>query len=283
MNTVYIIFNKSQLVVFYGLHMAEFCVIMHLNGQMSLFGGSSNMDYVYAVTNGAELSEYQAYARRIHVQLSEYLRFLECTYQVTELPGCIVLTSAEIATKRISSIPLPAYTNEFRTVFCPDITVWKGIYLRQLDCGQMPEIRHYYKTQLTENNVLQILGHEFVHHSNLFIDEAYEQAQWFEEGMCEYISRKYFLTAEEFKAESRINSQLVKAFEDRCGVQSLEDFRAEVYSGNHAGIFFYYWKSFLAIQSIAERFRGDILAVFKEYRRWFHTAPSLPLSHWFSL
>lgn len=53
------------------------------------------------------------------------------------------------------------------------------------------------------HNVLQILGHEMAHHSDLFLDETYETEMWFEEGMAEYISRRYFLTYEEYAAERK--------------------------------------------------------------------------------
>lgn len=238
------------------------------------------MDYVYAVTTAEEFTAYQSYAGNIHSKLRSYLLFLEKEYHVHQLPKCIVFAGAETASHRISTIPLPGYTNEHRTVFCPDASVWKTIYLKQLEGAEPPEIRRYYET-LGENNILQILGHEFVHHSDLSIDEAYEKARWFEEGMCEYISRKYFLTAEEFQEEARINALLVTRFEARHGVQPLENFCAGTYSESLAAIFCFYWKSFLAVNSLVERFDGNVTAVFRAYRQWYDTAAALPLSEWF--
>lgn len=241
------------------------------------------MEFVYAVTCAQHLEAYQAFSERIRDRFGQFLHHLEQTCHVVDLPRCVVFANAKTATQLISNIPLPAYTNEFRTVFCPDIHTWRNIYLRQLDHAECSEIRHYYETKLTENHILQILGHEFVHHSELFIDEAYEKARWFEEGMCEYISRRYFLTAEEFQEEARINAILVRSFEHLHNPQALEDFQAETYNSSYTAIFYFYWKSFLAVNSIIQRFNGDILAVFREYSHWFNTAPSTPLSTWFQL
>lgn len=241
------------------------------------------MKYVYAVSEQSELLQYQAFVAQHERRLHEYLKFLDVAYLVKDLPKAIVWTSEETATALLSNIPLPGYTNEFRTVFCPDIDTWREIYLHQLDDTENKEVRRYYETGLTENHILQILGHEFVHHSDLFIDEAYEKAMWFEEGMCEYISRRYFLTEEQFQTEARINALLVQHFEQRHGPRKLEDFCADTYTGTYAGIFCAYWRSFLAVNSIVQRFGGDVMAVFREYRRWFDTSPSLPLSQWFRL
>lgn len=239
------------------------------------------MEYVYAVTSAQEFSLYQSYARSIDAQLCDYLHFLECTYRVTDLPNCIVFASAETATRRISDIPLPGYTNEYRTVFCPELSVWKDIYLRQLEDGDIPEVRSYYESKLTDNHVLQILGHEFVHHSDLFLDEAYEKARWFEEGMCEYISRLYFLSEAQFREDARINQLLTDHYETLRGVQPLASFCADTYTGSYCDIFYFYWKSFLKTAEIVGYFNGDTLAVFREYRRWYDTGASCSLSEWF--
>ena len=93
----------------------------------------------------------------------------------------------------------------------PDVQVWKQLYLRQPECcgetGDAVRLRQYYNG-LSQRNILQLLGHEMAHHSELFIDEAYEAAIWFEEGMAEYISRKYFLTPQEMRFKNRQTSLL---------------------------------------------------------------------------
>lgn len=228
------------------------------------------MKHIYAVTNADDLQKYQSFVSKIQPRLDRYLDFLKAAYSVTDLPRSVVWTDAVTATTLISDIPLPGYTNEYRTVFCPDPEVWREIYLHQLDGQDNTEIRKYYDTKLTENHVLQILGHEFVHHSELFsdgFDTDYESGIWFEVGMCEYISRRYFLTEEEFNEEAHINELLVGMFRERYGTHSLEQFGLTTYQGDYASIFFEYWRSFLAVKKIVEQHGGDIAAVFREYHR----------------
>lgn len=241
------------------------------------------MKYVYAVTQQSDFFQFQDFASRYNSRLSAYLKYLSREYGVQDLPRAIVWASADTATNLISNIPIPGYTNEFRTVFCPDIGSWRNIYLLQLDETDNVEIRRYYEADLTENHVLQILGHEFVHHSDLFIDEAYERARWFEEGMCEYISRKYFLTDAQFTEAARINRLLVEQFQKKHGKASLENFSADTYWECYAGIFYAYWCSYLAIEQLVDRYKGDIMAVFREYHRWYNSGKAIPLSCWFRI
>lgn len=236
------------------------------------------MKYVFAVDGESERIRYKTFLMQHKQRLDVFLEYLQKTYEVHDLPRCVMFANEEIATQLISDIPIPAYTNDYRTIFCPEMAVWQNLYLRQLRGRDSPEIRRYYETGVTENSVLQILGHEFVHHSDLFIDEAYERARWFEEGMCEYISRKHFLTDTEFAAEARINAALVTRYEEHFGKQALEEFSADTYSGSYEDIFFFYWKSFLAVNRIISEHNGDILGVFRSYSNWFDSDGSLLLT-----
>lgn len=249
---------------------------------MPAAGGQSTVNYLYLCEYPEEIQPYQDFVRRNDTKIHSFLTFLKQQYAVVALPNSVILTSADIATRQISSIPLPGYTNEFRTVFCPEADVWRSFYLQQITEPDDPRIREYYNTRLTEDHVLQILGHEFVHHSDLFIDETWEIARWFEEGMCEYISRTYFLTGAEFEDEARINELLVKRYEERYGIQSPESFCRDTYSGSLEDIFYFYWKSFLVVQSAVQKF-GSVEAVFREYHRWFREEPTTPLSVWFRI
>ena len=162
------------------------------------------MKNLYLVADENKLRDLKEYTQQILPLFEKYLLYLKDNYQVMELPRAIVWTDHETATNVISDIPVPAYTNDYRTVMVPDIEVWKNLYLKQLDeyakTNDTIKLRNYYE-KLSGHNVLQILGHEMAHHSELFIDEAYETEMWFEEGMVEYISRKFFLTEEEYDAE----------------------------------------------------------------------------------
>lgn len=244
------------------------------------------MKHIYAVNNQEELHSLQTIVQNFDPKLSAYFEFLKESFAVTDLPRCILWTDLETATQLISDIPLPAYTNEYRTVFCPDPEVWRSIYLRQLEQTDIPAVREYYRNNLTPNHVMQILGHEFVHHSSLFIDDFdsdHEKGVWFEEGMCEYISRKYFLTEREFQEESKVNTILVDTFQDTYGTHPLEDFGRSTYRNDYASIFFEYWRSFLAVESLVNAHGGDIHAVFCSYHKWQESNSPMTLEQWFGI
>ena len=252
------------------------------------------MKHIYAVETEKELIEYLKYVKSIEPKLNGYIDFLKREYEVVDLPKTIVWTSGEIATNYISNIPIPAYTNEHRVVMTPVLETWREIYLKQLDkLGDSQKIGNdvnaicdYYRDALSENHMLQILGHELAHHSELFLEDFnsdYSDGIWFEEGMVEYISRQYFLTEEEFEAEVRVNRQLVDLLKERYGNHSLEQFGKSTYEGDYASIFFEYWRSFLAVKQIVEDYKGDIKAVFASYHRWNEECNGQTLLEWFDI
>lgn len=193
------------------------------------------MKHLYAVETKEELQKYQEFVHEIEPRLREYIDFLKKEYEVIELPRAIVWASEEIATKIISDIPVPAYTNEFRVVMAPELETWSAIYLKQLDgLEEKKEIQDYYTNSLSQNHVMQILGHELAHHSELFLEDFesyFSDGIWFEEGMVEYISRRYFLSEEEFHAEAKVNQQLVDLLKERYGKHSLEQFLNRIING----------------------------------------------------
>ena len=247
------------------------------------------MEHVFAVKNPEELARYQAFLQDVRPRLEDYIRFLRSEYQVKELPRCIVWSNPDIAVRLVSGIPVPAYTNEFRVMFTPDLDVWRDIYLRQLDglpeSYAVKELREYYDTRLSQNSVLQILGHELAHYSELFLDDfdTYPSpSTWFEEGMVEYISRKWFLTPEEFAAEEDVNRQLTALLADRYGGHPLEDFGSHLRDGDHAGLFFDYWRAYLAVSRVIERL-GGVLEAFDACRRWRDSDSGMSLARWLDL
>lgn len=239
------------------------------------------MEYIYAVETSGQLAQYQCFAESIRPALDEYIAYLQREFQVKNLPKTILWTSRRIATEVLSNIPVPAYTNSHRVVMTCDPEDWESVYLSQLDGLPEPEsapIRHYYRHDLSRNNILQILGHELAHHSEYFLDDAYDSGKgiWFEEGMAEYISRRYFLTEEEFTLEAQINRQLLAL---SAPLPSLVDAFSDQH--NYASIFRAYWQSFLAVNRIVDAFGGDLEAVFASYHRWFETGSEQSLEDWF--
>ena len=249
-----------------------------------------NMRLLFAAEDEREFRAYEAAAQRLQPRLEAYIRFLAEEYEVQELPRAVVWTGREAATELLSAIPVPAYTNEYRIVFCPDPAVWRDIWLRQLeglaDSPAAREIRTYYETAVNDSRLLSILGHELAHHIALFPDfddaGARESGIWFEEGMAEYIGRRYFLTEEAFAAEARIDRLLVELLEPRYGGHPLEDFGASTYEGDYASIFFEYWRSFLAVEELVRR-SGGVREVFRSYRQWSAEGRGRTLEEWFGL
>ncbi len=247
------------------------------------------MQYLYAVESGEELRAYEAAARRFRPRLEACLRCLREEYGARDLPRTILFAGRETATELLSSIPVPAYTNEYRVVFCPDPAVWRDIWLRQLDGlkGEgVSEIRAYYETCVDDSRLLSILGHELAHHSHWFPDfddsTAREAGIWFEEGMVEYIGRRYFLSDRAFAREARINRLLVELLAPRYGGHPLEDFGAKTYKGDYASIFFEYLRSFLAANRLVRRF-GGVREVFRSYQEWAERGRKETLEEWFGI
>ena len=247
------------------------------------------MKHVFAVETVQQLAEYQHFVETIQPRLDTYMKCLRGNYSVTDLPRVILWTDYETATKGISDIPVPAYTNDYRTVMTPDLDMWRKIYLAQLDgCDwadeEMPiveRVRDYYRDELNENHILQILGHELAHHSDYFPDdEERDTGIWFEEGMVEYISRRFFLTKAEFAQEAMINALLVQLLQKRYGARPLDDFGQATYSEDYGGIFFAYWRSFLAVKQLVDTHGGDVHAVFAQYHTWYRTECTETFEQW---
>lgn len=249
------------------------------------------MKHIYAVETKEELQKYQKFVHEAEPRLKEYIDFLKKEYEVIGLPRTIMWASEEIATKLISDIPIPAYTNEFRVVMTPELEAWRTIYLKQLEGLDknkeiVRKICDYYTNSLSQNHVLQILGHELAHHSELFLEDFesyFSDGIWFEEGMVEYISRRYFFSKEEFDAEVQVNQELVDLLKERYGKHSLEQFGEATYEGDYASIFFEYWRSFLAVKQIVEDYNNDIRAVFESYHKWAKNNNGQTLIEWFDV
>ena len=246
------------------------------------------MEHIYAVESTTQLRTYQTFASQIQTALDGFIAYLRSEFQVTELPRAVLWTNEKIATSLISDIPIPAYTNDYRIVMCPDPETWKRIYLKQLEglpADTTGEIEAYYTHSLNQRHILQILGHELAHHSELFIDEAYESGTgiWFEEGMAEYISRRYFLSDNEFREEARLNRSLVTLYERHRATHDLQSFGQDTYRNDYAAIFYEYWRSFLTVEQIVNEYSGDLRAVFDSYHQWYKSGHHQSLSHWFEI
>lgn len=243
------------------------------------------MENLYLVKDENQLVAFRDFVAKNAAKLQDYLVFLKDEFAVYDLPQAIIWSDFDSATQIIREIPVPAYTNDKRMVMTPELPVWKDLYLLQLEnyetSHQTRAIESHYKS-LSGNSLLQIVGHELAHWSEHFLDDfdGYGAYIWFEEGMAEYISRKYFFTDEEFRAEKAYNQSLVKLFQKKHGWHSLNDFGTSTYQGNYASIFYEYWRSFLTVDRLVENL-GSVQAVFNSYHHWENTDKTLPLLDWF--
>src|SRR5574344_1479982 len=107
------------------------------------------MKYIYSVDNIGEFKCYQNFIKEKSKILQDYINYLKSNYKVYELPKYLLLSNIEIATNALSDISIPAYTNDIRIVFTPEIDIWREIYKRQLinygNDEQINEIKTYYK------------------------------------------------------------------------------------------------------------------------------------------
>ncbi len=246
------------------------------------------MEYGYSVKDDKELNKYRRFVERNKTTLDRYIHYICNTYRVEELPKYIVLSNLDMATKVHSDISIPAYTNDIRVVVTPEITVWQSVYLKQLDVyeesGRLEEIRNHYLHNINEHHILQVIGHELAHHSELFFDDFGDDMSdgiWFEEGMVEYISRKFFLTDEEYDKEKEINILLIKLFEETFGMRSIESFGQATYNDSHAAIFYHYWRSFITIDQLVHQY-GSVSSVFETYHKWTKQNNKGSLFNWFT-
>ena len=243
------------------------------------------MENLYLVKDENQLAAFRDFVAKNSAKLQDYVTFLKDEFAVYDLPQAIIWSDFDSATQIIRKIPVPAYTNDRRMVMTPELTIWKDLYLLQLEnyesSHQTRAIEGHYQS-LSENSLLQIVGHELAHWSEHFLDDfdGYGAYIWFEEGMVEYISRKYFFTDEEFRVEKACNQSLVELFQKKYGWHSLNDFGTSTYQGNYASIFYEYWRSFLTVDKLVENL-GSVQAVFDSYHRWANTDKTLPLLDWF--
>ena len=111
----------------------------------------------------------------------------------------------------------------------------------------------------------------------LFLDE-------FEEGMCDYLSRKLTLTEEEFKAISKVESTLMTVFQSEYNHLTLDDFGTQTHQASLSSIMYQYWRSFLTIKYLVEeQFNHDIHQVFTTYHEWDKGGRSIPLTEYFGI
>lgn len=244
------------------------------------------MKQIFAFETKEAYEKYQGITDRFGKYLKEYQFILEKHFELKDLPKGIVWTSEELATNVFATIPIPAYTNKDIIYFSPDLSNWRELFIKQLEGKEDLEIKKFYEN-MSEKQLFTIVGHELTHHSDLFVDEFdddREDSIWFEEGMCDYISRKYILNQEEFDQITTIEMKLISLFKNKYGKHSLDEFGNASYQGSLTSIMYDYWRSFLAVKYLVEeKFNQDIQQVFNEYHNWDNKGRNKPLIAYFQM
>lgn len=227
------------------------------------------MKHIYAFESLAEAKEYETVIQNFKTKLDQFELHLKEHFKLEEPPKGIVWTSGELATETFSEIPIPAYTNKDIVYMSPEKSDWQSLYSNMLIDVFDDEIEDYYKKE-AENLIITIAGHELTHHIELFVDDFddYGEGIWFEEGMCDYISRKFFLSDSEFKALHDIEVKFIDYYMDQFGDESIENFGTATYDGSLHYIMFQYARSFALVTYLVEEKFGDIHAVFEHYEKW---------------
>lgn len=244
------------------------------------------MKQLFAFEQEEDYKKYEGLIERFTKKLAEYQLELVNNYELKDLPKAVVWTSEESATTIFSNLPIPAFTNKDIIYFSPDLLGWRKLFIKQLEGKKNPSIENFY-ANISENHLLAILGHELTHHSDLFVDEFDDEREdgiWFEEGMCEYLSKKFILTDSEFKEITNIELEMVELFKDQYGKRSLEDFGSASYQGSLTSIMYDYWRSFLTVKYLVEeRANYDPKQIFREYHNWHNEGRIKPLIEYFQV
>lgn len=242
------------------------------------------------------IEEYERNIEEIQLlsnKLDTYKSILINQFELQELPKAIVWTSSENATTVFSQVPVPAYTNRETIFMCPSVKEWRSFHLSQLENEELPEnediheVIKYFQS-MTIDHVFCILAHELTHHIELFPDEFEDEridSIWFEEGMCEYLSQKLTLTNEQFVELQAINEKMIELFKPKYGQFPLDQFGSGSYNQESlAAIMLNYWRSAAAIHYLVEDcHKGDVMAVFKQYKEWHEQGRQQLLTQFFGV
>lgn len=233
------------------------------------------MKYAVSVTETAQAKSIETAGKSLLDHLSEYAKSLE---KVTtfEYPRGVVFHDLQSATELYSTIPIPAYTSRDLIHIDPRVETWKAIFLSTATHSTAVE----YYNNLDTTDVAAIIAHELTHHSEFFHDdfEGDRENMWFEEGMCEYLSKKFMLSEAKFQAIQQAEDQLIDDYKKTYGEYTLDQFGESGYRGSQSEAFsaaFYdYWRSSKTVtRLVQEHFCGDVQALIACYEKWEQNEP----------
>lgn len=129
------------------------------------------MDNLYLVKDDSQLATFRDFVVRNTEKLKDYQSFLKNELAVCDLPQAVIWSDFNAATQIIRESAVPTYTNNRRVVMTPDLAVWKELHLYQLmdyECSEQTQAIESHYHSLSENFLLQIVGHELAHWSDIF-------------------------------------------------------------------------------------------------------------------
>ena|SRR5699024_3090400 len=216
--------------------------------------GEINMKNIYAFESNEDYKKFDGIIEKFSMKLANYQAIMVEEFELIDPPKGIVWTTEELATTIFSDVPIPAYTNKDIIYISPDLGTWRKLFIQQLDGRKNPKVEKFYN-DMSENHLFTIVAHELTHHSDLFLDEFDDEridSIWFEEGMCDYLSRKMTLKESDFKEITEVEEELVEMFKEDYGQHSLDEFGSHSYQGSLTSIMFDYWRSYLSVKYLIE-------------------------------
>ncbi|MDQ0221770.1 hypothetical protein [Streptococcus moroccensis] len=241
------------------------------------------MKSIYAYETIEAIQKVKPLTENLLSASTAYKAYLAERFQLFEPAEAVVWTTAESAMTILSQNVVPAYNNGTRIVISPDVREWQSFFLEGFaPYSDMPvEVLNYYKN-LSESHVKQVFFHELTHDCDIFgADYDSERDDlWFEEGMCEYISRYYLLSNDEFLNIKQIEELQVAYFETKLGHFNLESFDQTTYEkGQRAYLMSFYAKAFIEICHLVEAY-GSLSGVLERYQKWWGAKTNQTLYDW---
>ncbi|MGP4075899.1 hypothetical protein [Halobacillus sp. K22] len=245
------------------------------------------MKQIYAFESQEEYMKHQDTIEKFSEKLKTYQQVLEEKYALATLPKGIVWTSENLATTFFSEVPVPAYTEGDVIYISPDLSAWRRLLAEQVEGLNISEVEDFF-AHCSDDCLFTILAQELTHHANLFVEEFDGERKlntWFEEGMCNYLSRKHLLDNSEFKELTNIEVELVEIFKDKYGQHSLDELESNFpQSSSLTHRMFDYWRSYLIVEFLVEvRANNDLDWIFSEYNNWDRAGRTVPLLQYFEM
>ncbi|MFB4212349.1 hypothetical protein ACE1TH_10625 [Shouchella sp. JSM 1781072] len=229
------------------------------------------MRHIIATETADQWKKQMKMKEQLEDEFNLFCEKVNDAFFIVEKPNTIIWTPAKHVMNTFSTVPVPAFTRENQIYLTGDLSEWSSYFLQLLTKPPQTNVKQYFE-RFNRKSLLTIVGHEWMHHSNLFVDDfddGREDEIWFEEGMCDYIARKCLLTEAEFEEVVDVEQTLVHQYAEEFPFFTIDQFGQTTYAESTTKVMYAYWKSFLAIKDILES--GNylhILDVFNRYQDW---------------